>query len=130
MRTGIRAFFRAGFDSVVNAVSTYEKASNVYFEILPSRPRSAVFVGEDYFIRVGNSLVAATIVTEGDGGTWVRIIAGGGRESLLWGYDWGASGRYAKNILEWIEDSLGIPAERVEIVRKMEASKSRLLYPE
>ncbi len=125
---GLVARFPTGFDSVVNTLQSIDIASNVYYEILDSRPRIALFVGEKYFFRAKNALAATTIVIESGLGTIVKVVACGGRESIFDFFDLGASRDYARMIVKELEKRLGTEAEIVAEVDHLSSSKSGQLW--
>ena len=97
----------AGFEEVVNALTKLDIASGIYYEVLPTSPRTAVAVGEKYFIRASNSLAAATILVEASGYTYVKVIATGAREGILDFLDLGSSRDYARMIVEKLAEEAG-----------------------
>jgi len=125
---GVTAKIPIGFDRVVEVLKTIDIASNVYYEVLDTEPRIAVFVGEKYFLRAGNYLSAVTIVVESPSATILRIIASGGRESFLDFFDWGSAKSYARKVLETIARKLGVEPVEVVEVNYLERKKSSRLW--
>jgi len=124
----VRCRLPAGFDSVVRAVLDTSGASSIYYEQLPVKPRVFVAVGEKYYIRAGNALIATTIVIERPGYTEVKVLAGGGKKGLLDLFDLGSSKDYAHEIIESISRRIGMnPIDIVEI-DYMDAGKSSNLW--
>ena len=124
----VKCRFPVGFDSIVRAVLDIDSASSIYYEQLPVKPRVFVAVGEKYYIRAGNALIATTIVVEGSGYTEVKVLAGGGKKGLLDLFDLGSSKDYAHEIIESISRRIGMrPIDIVEI-DYMDAGKSSNLW--
>ena len=71
---GIRALLPVGFDDVVNALHNYKHASNVYFTVLGTSPRVAVFIGGKFFVRTLGFITVVTVVIDNGSYTEVRIV--------------------------------------------------------
>ncbi len=125
---GIKATLRVGFDRVVEVLKSIGTASSIYFEVLPTKPRVALFIGEKYFFRAGNYLLATTMVVERSDGVEIKIVAGGGKESLLDLFDLGASRDYARMILDEVCRALGVKPENVVEVHYLEVKDSAKLW--
>ena len=124
----IKCRFPVGFDSIVRAVLDIGSASNIYYEQLPVKPRVFVTVGEKYYIRAGNALIATTIVIERSGYTEVKVLAGGGKKGLLDLFDLGSSKDYAHEIIESISRRIGIKPIDIMEIDYMDAGKSSNLW--
>jgi len=127
---GVLARIKAGFDTVAQALSSLDIASNVYFEELATEPRTAVAVGEKYFLRAGNSLAATTVLVDRGSYTVVKVVATGARSGILDLLDFGASGSYARMIVERLAEAAGAGYEVLAEVDHMARGKSRLLSEE
>ena len=124
----VKCRFPIGFDGVVRAVLDIGSASNIYYEHLPVKPRVFVAIGEKYYIRAGNALIATTIVIERPGYTEVKVVTGGGKKGLLDLFDLGSSKDYAYEIIESISRRVGIkPVDLIDI-DYMDAGKSSNLW--
>ncbi len=125
---GVLVSFKAPFTQVVKALESVSPASNVYLEVVETKPRVAVAVGEKYFLRAGNYLVATTIVLEGENETLVKIVASGGRRSLLDLGDLEASKDYARLVFEELARILDVEHTIISEVNYLEKSRSEALY--
>jgi len=125
---GIKVAFRVGFDRVVEVLKSIGEATSIYFEVLSTKPRVALFIGEKYFFRAKNYLVATTVVVERRDGVEVKIVAGGGRESFLDLFDLGASRDYSRMILDKLRDALGVAPDNVIEVHYLKAEDSIKLW--
>ncbi len=123
---GIRALFPVDFNKVIDILRNYEHASNVYFTILDTKPKVAIFIGGMYSRRAQGFMTAVTLVTERGGSTEVRIVTQSHRPAVLGG-DLGASRLYASDILDVIVKNLNVTPNDVVNVDYMDSSKSHLL---
>ncbi len=113
---GIKAKIPASFDNVVNALWMIDEASNLYGEVYPTTPRTALFFGEKYFLRAGSSLGIAVFVIEASGYTVVKMFSTGGKRGLLDFTDLGASKSYIDGVLENLTKRLGVkPIDTTEV---------------
>lgn len=95
------------FDEVVETIARMSEASNIHAEIIETKPRVAVFIGEKYFLRTNSTASATVIVVEGKGGQHlVRIITTGAGGGLL-NIGYGANKTYAREIAKALEKHLG-----------------------
>ncbi|MEM4470446.1 MAG: hypothetical protein QXF73_06290, partial [Desulfurococcaceae archaeon] len=61
---GVVARIYASFDRVISLLRPEREFSNVYIEVLNTKPGVAIAIGEKYFIRAGNYLALALIFVE------------------------------------------------------------------
>ncbi|MFP3302825.1 MAG: hypothetical protein RXO25_03205 [Caldivirga sp.] len=123
---GIRALLPVGFDDVVNALHNYKHASNVYFTVLGTSPRVAVFIGGKFFVRTLGFITVVTVVIDNGSYTEVRIVTHT-NEFAFRGGDLGASKSYAFGVLKAITKGLGVSPSNVLSIDYMDSSKSTLL---
>ncbi len=112
----------APFDQVIKVLWGLQEAVSVHAEIINSKPRVAIFIGEKYFFRTDSWASSVTIVKETARGTLVKIIATAGGEGIL-NFGWGANRSYAHEIFDYIMRSCG--AEIVKEVDNYDISKLR-----
>jgi len=127
LRAGAVARFAASFDRVVDTIRTIEEYSNIYCKVFDSKPRLAVFVGEKYWFRAGNAAVATVIVEEALGGTIVRVVTGGSKQSIFDFIDWGATKKYAEDLIKKIASRLDTPPQSTRTVEGMDCYKTGYL---
>ncbi len=125
---GIVVKFPIGFDTIVNALKDVNIASNVFGEVLKTKPRVAVFIGEKYYFRAKSGLMATTIVIESSEGAIVKVIAGGGKESFIDFFDLGASKSYAHKILDELANRLRLKPIILAEVDHLDHKKAHKLY--
>ncbi|MFP3239770.1 MAG: hypothetical protein RXQ94_01415 [Caldivirga sp.] len=123
---GIRALLPVGFDYVVNALRNYKYASNVYFTVLGTSPRVAVFMGGKFFFRTLGFITVVTVVIDNGNYTEVKIVTHT-NEFAFRGGDFGASKSYAFRVLKAITKGLGVSPSNVLSIDYMDSSKSTLL---
>jgi len=123
---GIRALLPVGFDDVVNALRNYKHASNVYFTVLGTSPRVAVFIGGKFFVRTLGFITVVTVVIDNGSYTEVKIVTHT-NEFAFRGGDFGASKSYAFRVLKAITKGLGVSPSNVLSIDYMDSSKSTLL---
>jgi hypothetical protein len=124
---GLLVRVNASFERVKDVFKPGREFSNVYFEVLKTRPRIAIAVGEKYFFRAGNYLTVTMILIEEERSTLVKAIATGGRRGLMDFFDLGSSRDYAR---ESINNICALTRATCEVLREVEyldASKSELL---
>jgi hypothetical protein len=80
---GVKAVVYASFQQVAEALEGIGYASGIYMRMLNTEPHVLIAVGEEYFLRAGNSLAATTIVVDRGGHVEVTVIATGAREGIL-----------------------------------------------
>ena len=122
----VNAVFPINFDSIVNALKSYDPASNIYFTILGTNPRVAIAFGQKWVARIGNYLTCLTIVIEKETESEVKVIAHAGLR-LFTLSDYGASSDYAMEILNHLAQSLNAEPGNVIHVDYMNATKSQQL---
>jgi hypothetical protein len=115
-----------GFDDVVNALRNYKHASNVYFTVLGTSPRVAVFIGGKFFVRTLGFITVITVVIDNGNYTEVKIVTHT-NEFAFKGGDLGASKSYAFEVLKTITKDLGVSPSNVLSIDYMDSSKSTLL---
>ena len=101
---GAIAKYPVSFDRVVEALTRIEEASNVFWEVYGTKPRTALFFGEKYYIRAGSSLAIAVFVLETSSYTVVKAFATGGKSGILDLTDWGASRAYVSDVIKKISE--------------------------
>lgn len=76
-----------------------------YTRRAPDGKEVVVRLFERYYMRSSNRATLTMVADnlDGDGTTRVRFSAGGGGSSVLWRFDWGAGGSFAKDA----ENTLG-----------------------
>jgi len=119
--------FTTDFDKVIEALKYIPEASNVYSEVFNTKPRIAIFVGEQYYLRAGSSLLVTTIVIESSKETVVKIIAGGGKVGLLDISDWGASRDYVWKVIQWVSQVLKLKPKLITEVDYLDINKAHLM---
>ncbi|WP_317895664.1 DUF6054 family protein [Pyrofollis japonicus] len=124
---GVKAVIHAPFHQAVEALETIDYASGIYLRVLGTEPRTAVTVGEKYFIRAGNSLAATTIVVDRGSHVEVTVVATGSRESFLDFFDLGSSKDYARMIVKELAKRLSTDYEIVAEVSRLSREKADLL---
>jgi len=73
--------------------------------------------------------VATTIATEENfNSTLVKVVASGGRESILFDIEWGASRDYTHIILDEIAYSLSTSTEIISEVNYLDKDKAKTLH--
>mgnify|MGYP001772563771 CR=1 FL=1 len=126
---GVVARFNVPFELVVEAVKSIGEASNVYWEVLSSNPRIALFVGEKYFFRTDNSLAATTIVIDRKEYTLVKVVAtGGSGRGLNALFDFGASRAYARIVLDKIARRTNAKPEVIAEVDYLDSESAQKLH--
>ncbi|HDD25527.1 MAG TPA: hypothetical protein ENF75_00355 [Acidilobales archaeon] len=124
---GVVVKFSADFDKVIEAFKYVPEAFNVYSEVFSTKPRIAVFVGEQYYIRAGSSLLVTSIAIESGKETVVKVITGGGKAGLLDISDWGASRDYVWKIIQWLSQVLKLKPKLITEVDYLDISKAHLM---
>lgn len=124
---GVVARIYASFDRVIDVLKPGRDFSNVYVEVLNTRPKVAIAVGEKYFFRAGNYLALTLVIIDEERSTLVKAIATGGRRGLLDLFDLGSSRDYALESITSICEFLRAECEVLREVDYLEASKSELL---
>ncbi|KUO79738.1 MAG: hypothetical protein AT718_11060 [Vulcanisaeta sp. JCHS_4] len=123
---GVKVLLPVGFDDVVNALRNYKYASNVYFTVLGTSPRVAVFIGGKFFVRTLGFITVITVVIDNGNYTEVKIVTHT-NEFAFKGGDLGASKSYAFKVLKAITKDLGVSPSNVLSIDYMDSSKSTLL---
>ncbi|RSN73616.1 MAG: hypothetical protein DSO07_09800 [Thermoproteota archaeon] len=125
---GLVVKYQAQFNEVVSAVMKVNEASNVYLEVINSKPRIAVFVGEKFFFRAENYLSVTSIAFDMENGTTIlKIISTAGRDSSIFGLfsDFGSSRDYCFQVADSISQILGIKYEVVCDIDYLDANRSK-----
>ncbi len=125
---GAVAKFPVPFDRIVETLAYIEEASNVYWEVFNTSPRTALFFGEKYYIRAGSSLAVAVFVLEASGYTVVKVLSTGGKSGLLDFMDWGASRAYVNKVIEELSKRLNMQPMDYREVKYLDASKAKELH--
>ena len=123
---GVKVLLPVGFDYVVNALRNYKHAFNVYFTVLGTSPRVAVFIGDKFFVRTLGFITVITVVIDNGNYTEVKIVTHT-NEFAFKGGDLGASKSYAFEVLKAITKDLGVSPSNVLSIDYMDSSKSTLL---
>jgi hypothetical protein len=121
---GALAKFPLSFDRVVETLTRVDEASNVFYEVYSTRPRTALFFGEKYYIRAGSSLAVAVFVIEASGYTVVKAFATGGKSGLLDFMDWGASRSYVSGVINKISELTGVKPIEYREVHRLDVNKA------
>jgi len=124
---GVVARIYASFDRVISLLRPEREFSNVYIEVLNTKPGVAIAIGEKYFIRAGNYLALALIFVEEERSTLVKAIATGGRRGPLDLFDLGSSRDYAVESITRMCEALRAECEVLREVDYLDASKSEVL---
>lgn len=124
---GVVARINTRFDRVVDVLKPDKAFSNVYVEVLNTRPRIAIAIGEKYFFRAGNYAVITLILVEENDSTIIKAVAAGSKKGLLDFTDLGVSRDYARDSINAICEFLKTTCEIVREVEYLDAFKSELL---
>lgn len=117
----------ASFESVVDALKPDKPFSNIYLEVLNTKPRVAIAVGEKFFFRAGSYVSITIIAIESSGSTIVKAISCGSKESIFDITDFGATKDYTIDSINEICRMLNAHCEIVKEVSRLEANKSQML---
>jgi len=123
---GLVVKYQAQFNEVVSAIMKVNEASNVYLEVINSKPRIAVFIGEKFFFRAKDYLSATSIAFDMENGTTIlKIISTAGRSSIFGFSDLGSSRDYCFQVADSVSQILRIKYEVVCDIDYLDTNRSK-----